>query len=128
MKAKEQRPLPPKATLAAHQQLKGYGWAWLQSIMAAPVNGSSLAAFRISVGLVMALEAWALCRPSASSNGKIPLEVFYTGPGVQFHFPYPGFHWLPIMPPNWIEATVALLAIGGVMMAVGLLYRISVVI
>src|SRR6516164_7555137 len=128
MKAKEQRPSRPRTSPAAQEQPYTSGWSWLQSKMAAPVNGSSLAAFRISIGVVMALEAWSLCRPSASSNGRIPLEVFYTGPGVQFHFPYPGFHWLPIMAPNWIEATVALLAIGGVMMAMGLLYRIAAII
>src|SRR5215813_6767212 len=103
-----QKPAPPNQprkspTLPKHPQhlsqtspeLVAGVWAGFQSRLQTQIDGASLGAFRIAVGLVMALEAWSLCRPSASSNGKIPLEVFYTGPDVKFHFPYPGFHWLP---------------------------------
>src|SRR5438034_10278046 len=50
-----------------------------KTFLATPVNGASLAAFRIAVGLVMALEAYALCRPnlSAISMGTTPLETYY---------------------------------------------------
>jgi hypothetical protein len=73
----------------------------------------------------MALEALSLCRPSASTNGRIPLEVFYTGANVKFHFAYPGFHWLPVLPQHWIEAVVAALAVSGLMVAAGLAYRFA---
>src|SRR3974390_1372879 len=101
------------------------GWAWFCSYLSTPVNGASLAAFRIAVGLIMALEALSLCRPSASTNGKIPLEVFYTGANVKFHFAYPGFHWLPVLPAHGIEAVVGILAVSGLMVALGLAYRFA---
>src|SRR6185437_11600932 len=62
-------------------------WMRFNSLLARPVNGASLAAFRIAVGVVMTLEAISLCFPSASTFGKTPLEVFYTGPNVKFTFP-----------------------------------------
>jgi len=101
------------------------GWAWFCSYLSRPVNGASLAAFRIALGLIMALEALSLCRPSASTNGRIPLEVFYTGANVKFHFAYPGFHWLSVLPPHGIEAVVATLAVSGLMVALGLAYRFA---
>jgi len=73
----------------------------------------------------MVLEAWSLCRPSASSNGQVPLEVFYTGPDVKFHFAYPGFHWLPVFSAHWIQGITALLALAGFMVSVGFCYRAS---
>ena len=101
------------------------GWAHFCAYLSTSVDGASLAVFRIAVGSIMALEALSLCRPSASTNGRIPLEVFYTAPNVKFHFAYPGFHWLPVLPPHGIEAVVVLLALGGLMLALGFLYRIA---
>jgi len=95
--------------------------AWLNT----ETNGASLAVFRIAVGFVMALEAWSLCRPSASFSGQIPLRVFYTGPDVKFHFAYPGFHWLPVLPASWMYAAVGVLGVSGVMFAAGFCYRMA---
>ncbi len=72
-------------------------WAGFVLWLNRPVDGASLAVFRICIGLVMTLEAWSLCRPSASTSGAVPLQSFYTGPEVHLHFPYTGFHWLPIL-------------------------------
>jgi uncharacterized membrane protein YphA (DoxX/SURF4 family) len=92
-----------------------------------PTNGASLAAFRIAVGLVMSLEALALClpNPAAISAGTTPLETYYTGANITFHLPYPAFHWLPLLPPTWIHLLVGVLAVAGLMMAIGLFYRLS---
>src|SRR5947207_1481126 len=100
-------------------------WPEFCSYLSTPVCGASLAIFRIAVGCIMALEALSLCRPSASTNGRIPLEVFYTGPAVKFHFAYPGFHWLPVLPPHLIQVVVAVLAISGGFLALGLFYRLA---
>lgn len=97
--------------------------AWLNQ----PVSGSSLALFRICVGLIMALEAYSLCRPSpgAISSGASPLETYYTGAELKFHFPFAWAGWLPMLPPKGIYALVGLQGIAGLMMAAGFLYRFS---
>lgn len=100
-------------------------WARFQTLLAKPVSGASLAAFRFAVGLVMSLEAYALCRPNpaAISTGLTSLETYYTGADIKFHFPYEGFEWLPLFPAPWIYALVAIQALAGVTMALGLWYR-----
>lgn len=98
-------------------------WIKFQEILATPVSGASLAFLRFAFGLVMALEANSLCHPSAITSGEIPLEVYYTGADVRFHFPYEGFGWLPLFPPSGIRALVGALAVAGGLMAVGFFYR-----
>ena len=96
-----------------------------QSWLARPVNGASLAIFRFCVGIVMALEAYTLCVPSASTFGQVPLTTFYTGADIKFRAPYAGFEWLPVLPPVWIHVIVGLLAVGGVCLAIGLFHRVA---
>ena len=75
----------------------------------------------------MSLEAYSLCRPNpaAISTGLSPLETYYTGPDIKFHFPYEGFEWLPLLPAQWIYALVAIQALAGLTMGLGLFYRAS---
>jgi hypothetical protein len=84
-----------------------------------------LAALRIAFGLVMALEARSLVRPSQITSGTIPLETYYTGADLQFHFPYEGFGWLPMLPVGAMHALVWVLGICGLLMAAGLFYRVA---
>ncbi len=102
-------------------------WERFKSILSGPVDGASLALFRIAVGVIMTLEAITLLRPSLSSGGAAPLENYYTGPNIGFNFPYPGFEWLPLLPPSLMLAVVWILAIAGLTMALGLFYRTSAV-
>ena len=99
--------------------------ARFKSLLEKPVSGASLAVFRIAVGLVMVLEAYALCTASASTMGKSPLETFYTGPNVKFTFPYAGFEWVPMLPARWIHLILGLQVAAGITVALGLLYRAS---
>jgi hypothetical protein len=94
-------------------------------LLATPVDGASLAVFRIEFGAIMMLEALALVRPSLSSGGAAPLETYYTG--VTFSFPYDGFEWLPLLSPGLMRWVVGLLAIGGLGMALGFAYRLSAI-
>jgi vitamin K-dependent gamma-carboxylase len=102
-------------------------WCRFKARLALPVNGSSLAVFRIAVGLIMALEAYSLFQPNraAIAAGTSPLETYYTGADVTFHLPYEGFEWVPLLPPKFIYAIVGLMALGGVMMALGAFYRVA---
>jgi uncharacterized membrane protein YphA (DoxX/SURF4 family) len=95
--------------------------AWLS----APVNGASLAVFRFCIGVIMVLEAWTLCVPSASTFNEVPLTTFYTGANLQFRIPYPWFEWVPLLPPFWIHVVVGALALGGVCLAIGLFHRVA---
>jgi len=102
-------------------------WPRFQRLLAQPVSGASLAVFRICLGLVMALEAWDLWRPNpaAISTGRSPVETYYAGADITFHFPFAGFEWLPLLPPPFIRGLVLMLAVGGVLMALGLFYRVA---
>jgi vitamin K-dependent gamma-carboxylase len=100
-------------------------WARLKDALAKPVDGGSLAVFRIAVGLIMVLEAIVLTRPSVSANGTVPLETYYAGSDIRFNLPYAGFEWLPLLPPAWMWAAVWILGISGLLVALGLFHRAS---
>ena len=102
-------------------------WARFKERLAVPVSGGSLAALRIALSLVMALEAYSLCRPSAMMQGRIPLQSYFIGPDVTFHLPYAWFDWLPMLPAPWMYTVVAVLALAGISMALGFCYRASAV-
>ena len=110
-------PNPP--SLVASQLRRASVW------LGAPVSGASLAAFRMAFGMIMALEAYTLCVPSASTFNEVPLTTFYIGTHSEFRIPYPWFEWMPLLPPFWIHLVVAMLALGGVCMAVGWLHRVA---
>src|SRR6186713_2809824 len=114
-----------KQSLSPHSAT--WNWARLKSLLARPVDGASLAFFRISAGIVMALEAYSLLRPSQSTSGRVMLDTYYTGSDVTFHFPYAWFEWLPILPAKWIYILVALLGLGGITIALGFCYRVSAI-
>jgi hypothetical protein len=104
------------------------GWfEKFKGLLGRRVDGGSLAWFRIFVGMVMALEAFTLLRPSASTAGKVPLEVYYTGPNISFNLPYPGFEWLPILSTTGMHLMVGVLAAGAISLAAGFLYRFAAV-
>jgi vitamin K-dependent gamma-carboxylase len=60
-------------------------------------------------------------------GGGVPLETYYTGSDIKFHFPYDGFGWLPMLPTPWIYALLVVLALAGLSMAGGFCYRASAV-
>src|SRR5262245_29222506 len=115
-------PNPRPGRAGAGTRQRSSGWERLKARLAEPVNGASLAFFRIALGVVMALEAWSLTRPDAAaiSSGRTPLDTYYTGAEITFHFPYELFSWLPLFPARWIETLVVIQAVAGIMMALGL--------
>lgn len=121
---KEASPAPPAAASSG-----GDLWTRFKGLLARPVNGASLALFRIGLGLVMALEAYSLCRPnpSAITMGSSPVRTYYAGPDITFNLPYEGFEWIPLLSPTIIYVIICLQALGAVMVAVGLFYRVAAV-
>lgn len=85
---------------------------------ARPVDGASLAIFRIVFGLVGAIGA-----------GRFLLygwvEQFFVKP--DFFFKYWGFGWVDVLPPEQMTWAFAALVVLGLMISVGLFYRASVV-
>ncbi len=100
-------------------------WAKFKLLLSSAVSGKSLAAFRVAIGLVMCLEAYSLVAPSDIIMGRTPLNTYYTGSEIKFNLPYAGFEWLPLLPPQGFDILVGVLAVAGLMMALGLWYRVA---
>ena len=107
--------------------VRGKSWDRFQQWLATPVNGASLAVLRMAAGIVMILEVYSLCNPSAMVGGRVPLATYYTGADITFNFAYPGMSWLPLLPAPWLYGVLGLLALAGCTMALGFYYRISAV-
>jgi hypothetical protein len=91
------------------------------------VDGASLAVFRIFYGLILFLESVTLFFPSNSAAGRVPLDVYYRDVSGGFHFPYPGFEWLPMFPSEVMSGLAVMMGICGLAIATGLLYRASAI-
>jgi hypothetical protein len=73
----------------------------------------------------MAMETYSLCRPTAITFGKIPLEVFYVSRDLKLGFPYPAFQWLPLLPPKAIYVIVGVMGLSAITVTLGFCYRVS---
>ena len=89
----------------------------LSSALFNPVDGASVAFFRICFGFLVPLELlhYFLFRPF--------LEEFYFNP--TFHFKYPLFEWVPDLPGIGVKILLVVISISFVMMGLGLFYRIT---
>ncbi|MCA9664957.1 MAG: HTTM domain-containing protein [Myxococcales bacterium] len=88
----------------------------LRAWLAAPVHGASMALFRAAFGVVVAVAAIRFI-----AYGWI--ERLYVAPAL--HFKYYGFEWVSA-PPRWaLYAMFGALALSGLFVAIGLLYRLS---
>jgi vitamin K-dependent gamma-carboxylase len=80
------------------------------------VDGASLAAFRVGLGLLMLWQAMEYLL-----GGR--LERYFVH--ASFHFKYPGLGWLEPLPEAWMRALFWLLAAAAVGIALGWHYRLS---
>ncbi len=94
----------------------------LSALLHAPVDGGSLAFFRMAMGVVMALEAYSLLVPDPVHN---LVQAMYTGPHVHWNFPYHGFEWVRAWREPWMTVHCVVLGISGVFLAVGLFSRVA---
>ncbi|WP_053236175.1 HTTM domain-containing protein [Sandaracinus amylolyticus] len=83
-----------------------------------PTDAAALAVFRIVFGVLAVViptrfvaEGW--------------VERFYARP--TFHFTYWGFEWVRPLPAPWIHAVFVAMAICGALIALGLFYRVAIV-
>jgi len=90
--------------------------ARLRLALLRPVDGASLAAFRVGFGLVMLWQAMELL------FGGL-LELRFLSP--LFHFKYYGFGWLEVLPDGWMRALIWLYAASCAGIALGWHYRLS---
>lgn len=88
----------------------------LRRALVRPVDGASLAAFRVGFGLLMLWQALEFLL-----GGR--LERFFILP--LFHFKYYGFGWLEVPPEEWLRPLFWLLAAASAGIALGWHYRLS---
>lgn len=81
-----------------------------------PVDGSSLAVFRIAFGLIMLWEVWRY-----TSRGWV--TAFYLDP--DWLFPYAGFEWVTPWPGEGLHWHFMALGVLAAMIALGLFYRLA---
>jgi len=100
-------------------------WQRFTRWMAAPVDGGSLAAMRIFVGSITALEAFSLLRPHGDTTIA---QVLYTNPRLTWHFSYPGFSWIEPLAEPWMSLAIMLMGVASLAVAAGFLYRPAIVV
>ncbi len=81
-----------------------------------PVDGASLAVFRILFGLIMAWEVWRY-----ASAGWIATHFL----DPEWRFPYPGFAWVTPWPGDGMYWHFAAMGVLAVLIALGLFYRLA---
>jgi vitamin K-dependent gamma-carboxylase len=84
-----------------------------------PVDGASLAVFRLAFGLLMFFEAVVYLK-------KGLVRGLFIEP--HFHFTYLGFDWVKPWPGNGMFVHFVVLAVAGLLVAAGLFYRIAAVV
>jgi vitamin K-dependent gamma-carboxylase len=82
----------------------------------APVDGASLAAFRVFTGALLAISAIRFL-----AFGWV--DRLFVAP--TYFFPFWGFEWIRPLPGPWMHAVFVAIAITGVLMALGLFYRVA---
>ncbi|KPQ14810.1 MAG: Vitamin K-dependent gamma-carboxylase [Rhodobacteraceae bacterium HLUCCO18] len=90
----------------------------LREALSQPVSPLSLAVFRMAVGAMLVWDCWRFIKYD---------RVYRYWIAPDFHFTYPGFHWVQPLPEPWIW--VAWLGMGffALLVMVGLFYRVSIV-
>lgn len=103
-------------------------WKRFVELLSTPVDGASLAMFRIFLGLEVVLTAVSLLNPAAGSDFdyNVTAASHFSSPPAHWYFPYQGFDWLQPWPEPGMTLHCLLLAIVGVGVLLGCYYRLSV--
>jgi vitamin K-dependent gamma-carboxylase len=87
-----------------------------RAFSAVQLDGASVAAFRMALGLLL---VWEVTRYFSNSW----IERYWVQPS--FHFRYYAFSWVPLVPQPWLSVEVFALGVAGVMVAVGFRHRVA---
>jgi len=92
-------------------------------MLATPVDGGSLALFRIAFGTVMMLQAGTFLWSDMPTGNWA--ETYFTGDHVTWNFPYPGFEWLRALPLSAMNLVSFLMWLAGISLALGFYHRVA---
>jgi len=81
-----------KMNLPGVSSLVAAWWNSFRTTLASPVDGASLALFRVTFGLIM---LWEAMRYLSGADGS-KIQTLFTDP--TWHFSYPGFSWIRAWP------------------------------
>lgn len=98
-------------------------WASCQSRLAGPVDGASLAFFRIAFGLIL---AYHIAKDLGWFGGSNFFHFMYRDVG--FHFAYRGFEWVKPLSGAGLTLLATILVIASLLLALGLCYRLAAVV
>lgn len=87
-----------------------------------PVDGASLAVFRICFALAM---AWHLAKQFSTLGGGTVIDFLYGN--AAFSFPYRGFEWVQPLPSPWLNLVFAGVLLAALLVVLGLYYRIAAI-
>lgn len=91
-----------------------------------PVDGASMAVFRIGFGALTAWMIYGLIRRGPS--GQSGVDLLFTPPETTWTFPYPWLSWIKPYPEPWTTVLFWACLIAACLVAVGLMYRIASVV
>ena len=94
------------------------GAAALADRLARPVPALSLAVFRIALGAMLVWDCWRFIKYD---------RVWRYWVAPEFHFTYPGFHWVQPLPEPWIHVAWLAMGVCALLVMLGLFYRIAIV-
>ena len=86
-----------------------------------PVDGGSLAVFRIGFGLLAAMVVGDFLQHNA--EGRSGVSLFFTGPETGWTCPYPGLSWIQPLGEPWTSGIFAIATVAALLLAAGLWYR-----
>ncbi|MGP1356286.1 HTTM domain-containing protein [Roseicyclus sp.] len=90
----------------------------LREALSQPVSPLSLAVFRIAVGAMLVWDCWRFIRYD---------RVYRYWIEPDFHFTYPGFHWVAPLPEPWIWYAWLGMGFAALLVMLGLFYRVAIV-
>ncbi len=95
-------------------------WQRCAARLAAPMDGASLAAFRVCFGLVM---LWHVAEQFWPQQGTNAIRYLYVD--TAWNFSYPGFGWIRPWPEPFLSAHFLLIALAALCVAVGFCHRLA---
>ncbi|MBX3247598.1 MAG: HTTM domain-containing protein [Myxococcales bacterium] len=97
---------------------RGSRWEALWGRAHAPIDPASVVVFRVLFGVLAAVGALRFL-----AYGWV--ERFFEEP--RFFFKYWGFEWVEVLPRPWMHVAFGVLAVLGVLISLGLFYRVAIV-